>query len=235
MRIDRFLSYMQVGSRQSLKALFKAGRIQVDGQVIGNGKFQVTEATVVEVDGEPIHYQTDFYWLLNKPAGVISATTDPQKTVIDLLTPADYRADLFPVGRLDKDTTGLLLLTNDGDLAHSLLSPKKHVSKKYQAKIAGIVTETDQAQFAVGIQLSDFQAQPAQLTVLETDEQTQTSLITVEIHEGKFHQVKRMFHAVDKEVLTLQRLTMGSLTLPTDLLPGQYRALTMAEIEALKG
>lgn len=234
MRIDRFLSHMNVASRKELKALFKAGRVRVDGTVVKDAKFKVNEATVVYVDDEPVRYQTYFYWLMNKPAGVISATTDPQKTVLDLLAPADLRDDLFPVGRLDKDTTGLLLLTNDGDLSHALLSPKKHVSKVYRATIAGIVTVEDQAQFEAGLVLSDFTAQPAQLEILSVDEAQQESQITVEIHEGKFHQVKRMFHAVGKEVLTLERLKMGPLKLPSDLKRGQYRALTEAEITLLK-
>lgn len=234
MRIDRFLSHMNVASRKELKVLFKAGRVRVDGTVVKDAKFKVNEATVVYVDDEPMRYQTYFYWLMNKPAGVISATTDPQKTVLDLLAPADLRDDLFPVGRLDKDTTGLLLLTNDGDLSHALLSPKKHVSKVYRATIAGIVTAEDQARFEAGLVLSDFTAQPAQLEILSVDEAQQESQITVEIHEGKFHQVKRMFHAVGKEVLTLERLEMGPLALPDDLDRGQYRALTDAELALLK-
>ncbi|WHQ78710.1 pseudouridine synthase [Latilactobacillus curvatus] len=234
MRIDRFLSHMNVASRKELKVLFKAGRVRVDGTVVKDAKFKVNEATVVYVDDEPVRYQTYFYWLMNKPAGVISATTDPQKTVLDLLAPADLRDDLFPVGRLDKDTTGLLLLTNDGDLSHALLSPKKHVSKVYRATIAGIVTAEDQARFEAGLVLSDFTAQPAQLEILSVDEAQQESQITVEIHEGKFHQVKRMFHAVGKEVLTLERLKMGPLALPDDLDCGQYRALTDAELALLK-
>ncbi|MGO2064748.1 MAG: pseudouridine synthase [Latilactobacillus curvatus] len=234
MRIDRFLSHMNVASRKELKVLFKAGRVRVDGTVVKDAKFKVNEATVVYVDDEPVRYQTYFYWLMNKPAGVISATTDPQKTVLDLLAPADLRDDLFPVGRLDKDTTGLLLLTNDGDLNHALLSPKKHVSKVYRATIAGIVTAEDQARFEAGLVLSDFTAQPAQLEILSVDEAQQESQITVEIHEGKFHQVKRMFHAVGKEVLTLERLKMGPLALPDDLDRGQYRALTDAELALLK-
>lgn len=234
MRIDRFLSHMNVASRKELKVLFKAGRVRVDGTAVKDAKFKVNEATVVYVDDEPVRYQTYFYWLMNKPAGVISATTDPQKTVLDLLAPADLRDDLFPVGRLDKDTTGLLLLTNDGDLSHALLSPKKHVSKVYRATIAGIVTAEDQARFEAGLVLSDFTAQPAQLEILSVDEAQQESQITVEIHEGKFHQVKRMFHAVGKEVLTLERLKMGPLALPDDLDRGQYRALTDAELALLK-
>lgn len=234
MRIDRFLSHMNVASRKELKVLFKAGCVRVDGTVVKDAKFKVNEATVVYVDDEPVRYQTYFYWLMNKPAGVISATTDPQKTVLDLLAPADLRDDLFPVGRLDKDTTGLLLLTNDGDLSHALLSPKKHVSKVYRATIAGIVTAEDQARFEAGLVLSDFTAQPAQLEILSVDEAQQESQITVEIHEGKFHQVKRMFHAVGKEVLTLERLKMGPLALPDDLDRGQYRALTDAELALLK-
>ncbi|WP_324722204.1 pseudouridine synthase [Latilactobacillus curvatus] len=234
MRIDRFLSHMNVASRKELKVLFKAGRVRVNGTVVKDAKFKVNEATVVYVDDEPVRYQTYFYWLMNKPAGVISATTDPQKTVLDLLAPADLRDDLFPVGRLDKDTTGLLLLTNDGDLSHALLSPKKHVSKVYRATIAGIITAEDQARFEAGLVLSDFTAQPAQLEILSVDEAQQESQITVEIHEGKFHQVKRMFHAVGKEVLTLERLKMGPLALPDDLDRGQYRALTDVELALLK-
>ncbi|QFP79218.1 pseudouridine synthase [Latilactobacillus graminis] len=234
MRIDRFLSHMNVASRKELKSLFKAGRVRVDGTVVKDAKFKVASATMVYVDDEPVRYQTYFYWLMNKPAGVVSATTDPQKTVLDLLKDADRRDDLFPVGRLDKDTTGLLLLTNNGALSHALLSPKKHVSKVYRATIAGVVTADDQARFEAGLVLGDFKAQPAQLDILNVDIAQQESQITVEIHEGKFHQVKRMFHAVGKEVLTLERIKMGPLELPDDLKRGQYRALTETEVTLLK-
>ncbi|WP_208421954.1 pseudouridine synthase [Latilactobacillus fragifolii] len=234
MRIDRFLSHMNVASRKELKSFFKAGRVRVDGTVVKDAKFKVDEATMVYVDDEPVRYQTYFYWLLNKPAGVVSATTDSQKTVLDLLKDTDRRDDLFPVGRLDKDTTGLLLLTNNGDLSHALLSPKKHISKVYRATIAGVVTADDQAQFEAGLVLSDFTAQPAQLDILNVDTAQQVSQITIEIHEGKFHQVKRMFHAVGKEVLTLERIKMGPLELPDDLKRGQYRALTETEVTLLK-
>ncbi|KRM21090.1 hypothetical protein FC90_GL001627 [Latilactobacillus graminis DSM 20719] len=225
---------MNVASRKELKSLFKAGRVRVDGTVVKDAKFKVASATMVYVDDEPVRYQTYFYWLMNKPAGVVSATTDPQKTVLDLLKDADRRDDLFPVGRLDKDTTGLLLLTNNGALSHALLSPKKHVSKVYRATIAGVVTADDQARFEAGLVLGDFKAQPAQLDILNVDIAQQESQITVEIHEGKFHQVKRMFHAVGKEVLTLERIKMGPLELPDDLKRGQYRALTETEVTLLK-
>ena len=170
--------------------------------------------------------------MLNKPAGVISATNDPkQQTVLDLITDKS-RKDLFPVGRLDKDTEGLLLLTNDGDLAHRLLSPKHHVSKIYYAKVDGVMTERDIRLFKEGLKVDDsLTALPANLTILKTDENS--SEIQLEIYEGKFHQVKRMVHAVGKEVVYLKRLSMGSLLLDETLEPGAYRPLTSAEVEGL--
>ncbi|MDU7709184.1 MAG: 16S rRNA pseudouridine(516) synthase, partial [Clostridium sp.] len=167
----------------------------------------------------------------NKPAGVISATEDPrQRTVIDLIT-SRQRDDLFPVGRLDKDTEGLLLITNDGALAHRLLSPKKHVDKVYYARIQGVVTAADAEAFAVGLDIGDEKRTlPAKLDILESGE---ISKIRVTIREGRFHQVKRMFQAVGKEVIYLKRLQMGSLKLDENLETGAYRELTKEELEAL--
>ena len=170
--------------------------------------------------------------MLNKPAGVVSATEDPRdKTVIDLIEDR-RRKDLFPAGRLDKDTEGLLLITNDGALAHDLLSPKKHVDKKYYAKIEGTVTEEDVELFEKGVDIGEKRATlPAVLTILSSGEESE---ITLTIREGKFHQVKRMFEAVGKKVTYLKRLSMGSLVLDEKLLPGEYRKLTEQELTQLK-
>lgn len=175
--------------------------------------------------------------MLHKPQGVVSATIDNvHPTVISLLGPNEQLFDPFPVGRLDKDTEGLLLLTNDGTLAHNLLSPKKHVAKCYQATIQGIVTKEDQVEFEKGLTLNDgFLCQPAELDILEVDESQQISKIQVTIHEGKFHQVKRMFEAVDKKVTYLKRLSMGPIRLDESLDLGEYRALTEAEMDLLQG
>ena len=170
--------------------------------------------------------------VLNKPAGVVSATEDPRdKTVIDLIEDR-RRKDLFPAGRLDKDTEGLLLITNDGALAHDLLSPKKHVDKKYYAKIEGTVTEEDVELFGKGVDIGEKRVTlPAVLTILSSGEESE---ITLTIREGKFHQVKRMFEAVGKKVTYLKRLSMGSLVLDEKLLPGEYRKLTEQELTQLK-
>ena len=170
--------------------------------------------------------------MLNKPAGVISATEDKfSETVVDLIK-SSKRKDLFPVGRLDKDTEGLLLLTNDGDLAHKLLSPKKRISKVYYARIDGRVTNEDIDTFKQGVTLEDgYETMPADLTILRSDE---SSEIELTIYEGKFHQVKRMFESIGKEVTYLRRLSMGPIELDENLLLGEYRALTADEINLLK-
>ena len=197
------------------------------------------------MDGLKIPYQKYLYYVLNKPAGVITATTDSRdRTVLDLLG-EDRRKDLFPVGRLDKDTEGLLLITNDGPLAHRLLSPRKHVDKCYYAKVRGEVTGEDVEQFAQGLFLAGLgeekeeKTMPARLEILKTASAAGkeapgiVSEILLTIQEGKFHQVKRMFQAVGKEVLYLKRLSMGSLKLDPELAPGQYRELTKEEMERL--
>lgn len=231
-RLDRFLSEMGVGSRADVKKQIRWGKVTVDGRCIRQPEFKMDEqSAVVTYKGMPVAYQKFSYYMLNKPAGVVSATADKKdKTVLDLIE-GNKRKDLFPVGRLDKDTEGLLLLTNDGELAHRLLSPKKHVDKVYYAKVAGIVTDEDVKIFAEGMEIGDGEvAKPSTLKILQSGEESE---ILLTIQEGKFHQVKRMFHAVDKEVVYLKRLSMGTLTLDESLQPGQYRVLTDKEIDEL--
>lgn len=237
MRLDKFLAEVGIGSRKEVKVLIKKGQIKVNEEVIKSDKFQVKEFDdqITYLD-EPLVYQKDFYYVLNKPAGVISATQDNyEQTVMDLLSDEDYREDLFPVGRLDKDTEGLLIITNDGKLAHRLLSPKKHVEKEYFAKVKGVMTEEDIDSFARGLVIDKGeQTLPAQLFIDSIDHEEETSAIRLILHEGKFHQVKRMVQAVGKEVTYLKRLRMGGFLLPESLDNGEYRELTETELLQLQ-
>ncbi len=293
MRLDKFLSDMGVASRAELKKEIRAGLIVVDREIVRDPGFHVPENAKICRKGIPVRYESFVYYMLNKPAGVISATEDKkQPTVLDLL-PKERRKGIAPVGRLDKDTVGLLLLTNDGDLAHRLLSPKHHVDKVYFVRVRGKLTNADVQAFAEGLRISeDFLCLPAKLEVLRTDltelpqktadltgsserhdfsakpeslladiaefplkiseqpesssaqrdgvlsavpESTETaSEALVTIQEGKFHQIKRMFEAVGKEVLYLKRLSMGPLTLDPDLPEGACRRLTDTELSALR-
>ncbi|MGC4377738.1 pseudouridine synthase [Fictibacillus sp. Mic-4] len=234
MRLDKLLSNMGFGSRKEVKQLLKSGAVQVEGTVIKDGKTQVNpvEQTIFLL-GEKVVYKEFIYLMMNKPQGVISATEDvQQETVIDLLSEEDRHFAPFPVGRLDKDTEGLLLLTNDGQLSHALLSPKKHVPKTYYAIIEGRVDENDVSAFKEGVLLDDgYKTKPGDLTILRSGE---TSEIELVITEGKFHQVKRMFAAVGKKVRYLKRIKMGNLSLDESLELGEYRELTEDEVEALK-
>lgn len=246
MRLDKYLAEMGEGTRQEVKAFIRKGRVMVGGVPVKKPEAKVEEGKdQVTLDGREIPYQKYLYYMLNKPAGVITATTDSRdRTVLDLLG-EDRRKDLFPVGRLDKDTEGLLLITNDGPLAHRLLSPRKHVDKCYYAKVRGEVTGEDVEQFAQGLFLAGLgeekeeKTMPARLEILKTasaarkEDPGVVSEILLTIQEGKFHQVKRMFQAVGKEVLYLKRLSMGSLKLDPELAPGQYRELTKEEMERL--
>ncbi|MGM0219285.1 pseudouridine synthase [Enterococcus sp. AZ126] len=237
MRLDKFLAETGVGSRKEAKQLLKKGLVTVNDQIVKDGKTQIDEKqAIIKFAGEQLIYQKYYYYMLHKPNGVISATEDKwDQTVIDLLKDEDYREDLFPVGRLDKDTEGLLLLTNDGQLAHQLLSPKKHVDKEYFAKVQGIVTEEDVRHFAAGFALTNKeQVKPSQLMIESADETNEISEIRLIIQEGKFHQVKRMFEAVGKKVVYLKRLRMGNLWLDEELALGEYRILTEEEHEKLK-
>ncbi len=233
MRLDKYLADMGVGTRSEVKVIIKKRRVQVNNEVVVDPNRKITVGSdFVSFNGRDISYVQYEYYMLNKPAGVLSATEDKHaKTVIDLIT-TSKRKDLFPVGRLDKDTEGLLLITNDGDLAHSLLSPKKHVDKEYYAKVEGVVTKEDVEAFAKGLQVDeDFLALPAKLTILSQGELSEIILI---IQEGKFHQVKRMFEAVGKKVVYLKRLSMGTLKLDESLKPGEYRMVTDEELALLK-
>ncbi|MBQ8558973.1 MAG: pseudouridine synthase [Tyzzerella sp.] len=232
MRLDKYLADMGVGTRTEIKKYVRRGKVKVDGVVVKSPEVKV-DPNVQKVSylDQPVSYEKFEYYMLNKPAGVISATTDKKdKTVIDLIT-EKKRKDLFPVGRLDKDTEGLLLITNDGELAHRLLAPKKHVDKVYYAKVKGKVTEEDVKAFAEGVSIGQGEmAKPATLEILVSDE---ISEIRLTIQEGKFHQVKRMFISVGKEVVYLKRLSMGSLVLDENLPLGAYRPLTREELEQL--
>ena len=231
-RLDKYLADMGVGTRAEVKKYIRQGKVKVDGLVVKSPEEKVdVENQEVSYLDQPVGYQSFEYYMLNKPAGVISATTDTKdKTVIDLITDKK-RKDLFPVGRLDKDTEGLLLITNDGELAHRLLSPKKHVDKVYYAKVKGVVTEADVKAFSEGVSLGQGEmAKPAVLEIIASDEISETKLT---IQEGKFHQVKRMFLSVGKEVIYLKRLSMGTLVLDDDLPLGGYRPLKAEELEQL--
>lgn len=237
-RLDKYLADMGEGTRQEVKKYIRQGRTAVDGKVIKKPEYKVDETKQrVMLDEREVCYQQFEYYMLNKPAGVVSATEDPrEKTVIELIA-GNKRKDLFPAGRLDKDTEGLLLVTNDGALAHRLLSPRHHVDKCYYARVRGIVTEEDTKKFLEGVDIGtkghEEQTAPGWLVILKTDEMTEISEILLTIHEGKYHQVKRMFEAVGKKVEYLRRESMGSLVLDKDLSPGQYRKLTEKELESL--
>lgn len=234
MRIDKFLSNMGYGSRKEVKILLKSKAVEVNGSEIRDPKVHINELSdEVTVGGERVEYAEFIYLLMNKPQGVISATEDKyDQTVIDLLADEEQNFEPFPVGRLDKDTEGFLLLTNDGKLAHELLSPKKHVDKRYFAIIDGEVTAEDRAAFENGVVLDDgYKTKPAVLKILKSGA---VSEIELTITEGKFHQVKRMFQSVGKEVTYLKRLSMGPLELDPALALGEYRHLTEEEIDQLK-
>lgn len=225
---------MGFGTRKEVKQLVKSKAVTINDETVkDSGKQLDPNADVVRVYGDIVAYKPFLYLMLNKPAGVISATEDyKDNTVIDLLDEDVKHYDLHPVGRLDKDTVGLLLLTNDGDLTHQLLSPKKKVPKKYYARIEGQVTEEDVTAFSQGVTLEDgYETKPGELTILESGP---ASVIELVITEGKFHQVKRMFEAVGKKVIYLKRLEMGSLTLDETLREGEYRELTDEELDQLK-
>jgi len=234
MRIDKILANMGYGSRKEVKGLLKQGVVKIGDNIVKSPKEHVDlDNQVVSVNGEVVEYKEYVYLMMNKPPGVISSTEDSEhETVIGLLEYEDIIFDPFPVGRLDKDTEGLLLITNDGQLAHQLLSPKKHVPKKYYATIDGIVTEEDIKAFEQGVTLDDgYETKPGYLTILKSDQESEIELV---IMEGKFHQVKRMFEAVGKTVTYLKRLEMGPLKLDATLELGEYRELTDEELELLR-
>ncbi len=230
MRLDKFLAHAGLGTRKEVKQLIRNKRIKVNGQLVRNDDLKINETNdVVLLDDEAVSYEKYIYMMLNKPAGLISATFDEkQATVMDCFDQY-IPMDAFPVGRLDIDTEGLLLITNDGALAHELLAPKKHVDKIYYVKVAKVITQADIEALEAGIQINEEErCEPAAVRQISDDEMELT------IHEGKFHQIKRMMHAVGNEVVYLKRLQMGSLKLDESLACGEYRPLSEAEIHALK-
>lgn len=229
MRLDKFLCEMNIGTRSQVKTYIKQGLVSVNGVIEKSADRKIDEnKDVVSYRGETLCYQQYHYYMLNKPVGVVTATKDNvSKTVMDLLPP-ELRKNLFPVGRLDKDTEGLLLLTDDGELAHRLLAPTKHVDKTYLVGLREMLPESAQKALETGVDIGeDKPTRPAKVEILNDLE------ILLTIHEGKFHQVKRMLKAVDNEVLSLKRVSFGPLQLDAKLLPGCYRELTDGEVTNL--
>lgn len=232
MRLDRYLVTLGEGSRSEVQKLIRAGQVTVEGALCRDPGAQVREGAAITCRGEALDTRLMRHVMLCKPAGLLTAARDrKQPTVMDLL-PAVYASlGCMPVGRLDKDTTGLLLLTCDGELNHRLLSPGRHVSKTYRAVVDGPLTERDVMAFAGGLTLSDFTALPAALEILKSG--AQESVVRVTVQEGKFHQIKRMFEAVGRQVTALHRERFGPLTLDSSLMPGAWRELTDEETRAL--
>lgn len=247
-RLDKYVAEAAGITRKDAKNALSKGRVQVNGEVCKNGDRKVSSSDKVTLDGKSLTAESFLYLMLNKPAGVVSATEDGRdRTVLDLVREQSAESadatlqggyflgkrELFPVGRLDKDTEGLLLITDDGELAHRLLSPKKHVDKVYYARLDGTVPEDAARRFAKGIQVGqDYQALPAKLEVLSVGDGV--SEVHITLREGKFHQVKRMCHEIGCEVTYLKRLSMGRLVLDEALQPGECRKLTEEEIEVLR-
>lgn len=233
MRLDKFLTELGIGTRKEVKEIVKKGHIKVNENIAKNSDIKIDENNdKIYLDNELLVYEKFVYLMLNKPAGVVSATFDNRdKTVIDLID--EYKhLNLFPFGRLDKDSEGLLIISNDGQLAHNLLSPKKHVDKTYYVDVEGWVTEDDIQKFKEGITLDDGKlCKSAKLEIIVSDE---ISKCYVTISEGVFHQVKRMFESVNKKVIYLKRITFGNISLDNTLKLGEYRKLTEEEIERLK-
>ncbi len=225
-RIDKILSSQNIASRSEIKSMIRSKRITADGALVQrpDEKFD-PDITSFAVDGKTVEFSRFVYIMMNKPAGVLSASTDRHaKTVIDLLPPEMQRRDLFPAGRLDKDTVGFILITNDGGLAHKMLSPKSHVYKLYEVQCDRPLTDRDADAFAEGIKIGELECQPAQMRI------TGSNSALVEICEGKFHQIKRMFHALGAEVTALKRIRIGEVTLDETLEQGEARYLNSQEI-----
>ena len=226
-RLDKLLSHAGFGSRTQVKELIKKGRVALDGAVCRDSSRNV-ELEAVTVDGKPVHVASSYHLMMYKPSGVVTAADDPkQKTVMDLLPEKYLKNGCMPVGRLDKDTTGLLILTTDGELAHRLISPKRHVQKIYEAATREALKQEDVSAFEKGIPLKNFTALPASLEIVEEH------FARVTVFEGKYHQVKRMFLACGNEVVKLHRATFGPLQLDEHLAPGLFRELSDEEVDKL--
>ena len=230
LRLDKYLADMGLDTRSQVKADIKKGKVNINGVVVKEAEFKLDiSKDIVFYEGNPIVYEEYEYYMLNKPAGIISASSDSrEKTVVDLIT-TKKRNDLFPVGRLDRDTEGLLIICNDGELSHNLLSPKKHVDKTYYVVLDKPLTKTMEEDICNGVYIEkDVKSMPATLKRINDTE------VYLTIKEGKFHQVKKMFHAVGCEVTYLKRMSMGALKLDETLKPGEYRPLTKDELLCLK-
>ena len=227
-RLDKYLCDMGIGTRSSVKELIRKGNIKVNDMVVKSSDYKIKDSDIVLLNDNQINYQKFYYYMLNKPAGYISATTDKkEKTVMDLL--GEYnRKDLFPIGRLDKDTEGLLILSNDGELSHNLLSPKKHVSKTYLVSLEVPITDEDILNIEKGVDIGE-----DKLTLPTNIEKINDTELYISITEGKYHQVKRMFSAVGNKVVYLKRVAMGKLKLDDTLAPGELRPLSEQEINLL--
>ena len=235
-RLDKFLSEMSGWTRSEVKKIVRTGSVTVDGNEVKKPETKIDEKlSIVSVDGRQIKYNKYEYYMLNKPKGFASATTDREhKTVVDIISSSEKK-DLFPVGRLDIDTEGLLLITNDGELAHRLLAPKNHVEKTYYVEVSGILDDVDVDAVEKGLDIGEEKNTiPAKMEILKTDIQNNISSCYLTIHEGKFHQVKRMMKKLGKTVTYLKRVSMGSLILDSKLKKGNYRKLTEQEIIELK-
>ena len=235
MRLDKYLSDMGLASRSDIKKEIRKGLVRVNGEIIRDSSFSVPLHASVSYRGEEVCYEEFSYYMMNKPIGVLSSTEDrKQKTVLDLIT-EKHRKDLFPVGRLDKDSEGLILIMNDGQLAHTLLSPKNHIEKRYYIEIPVLLEDSDIAPLRFGIQYDkDLIAEPAKVRILSAEKEK--TAIEIIITEGKFHQIKNMFLALSENyiVTKLKRLSMGKVVLDENLAPGDYRRLSAEEIEALQ-
>ncbi|MGY3750864.1 pseudouridine synthase [Vagococcus acidifermentans] len=233
-RLQKVLAHSGVASRRKSEELIAKGRVAVNGQVVRDMGIKVGVKDRIEVDGVPIARESHVYYAFYKPRGVISAVTDDKKrkVVTDFFTDVPER--IFPVGRLDYDTTGLLLMTNDGDFSYKLTHPKHEVPKTYVAKVKGVVYPKDLLPFKKGIMIKRRRTAPARFNVLSVDHEKKTSIVELVIHEGRNHQVKEMFHAVGFPVMKLKREKFGDLTL-AGLRPGEYRKLTKKEIQDLVG
>lgn len=235
-RLDKFLSEMSGWTRSEVKKIVRTGSVTLDGNEVKKPETKIDEKlSIVRVDGRQIKYNKYEYYMLNKPKGFVSATTDREhKTVVDIISSSEKK-DLFPVGRLDIDTEGLLLITNDGELAHRLLAPKNHVEKTYYVEVSGILDDADVDAVEKGLDIGEEKNTiPAKMEILKTDIQNNISSCYLTIHEGKFHQVKRMMKKLGKTVTYLKRVSMGSLILDSKLKKGNYRKLTEQEIIELK-
>lgn len=232
-RLDKIICSQTMKSRREADGSIRRGKVTVDGQVCKDPKTKIDPETAqITVDGQPLVFSKHVYYLLNKPAGILCVSRDPKaKTVVDLLKPEDRRKDIFPAGRLDKETHGLVLLTNDGDFAHRVLSPKNHIPKRYHALLDGPIGQNDIKAFQNGITLADgTKCLPAQLCILQEGDHP---LVEITINEGKYHQIKRMFGAIDRGVDWLKRVSMGGLNLPDGLEECEYYSLAKHEISLI--